>query len=67
MPKQKRVKILENRPSSYYVKRAEEIPAILTCDKEVATQMMAIDEPKVPHPKDDSPTSSKVLTLDFYF
>lgn len=56
-PKQKGVKILANRPKSYYVERVAVIPALST---------MAADETKVPSPKDDSPTISKVIALDFY-
>jgi hypothetical protein len=55
--KQKRVKILANRPKSNYVERAAEIPTLSTA---------AMVEMKVPSLKDDSHAISKVTTLDFY-
>jgi hypothetical protein len=50
--KAKRVKFFANRPKSCYAERATSIPALST---------VAIDEPKVQTPKDESPITSKVI------
>jgi hypothetical protein len=54
--KQKRVKILANRPKSYYIERAATIRALLAT---------VADETKALSPKDDTPVILKVTCLDF--
>lgn len=51
------MKILANWLKSYYVERVAAIPTLST---------VVADKTKVLSPKDDSPTISKVTTLDFY-